>query len=82
MKKLLFIFVSGIAIACTKENVPEPTCQRVYILSDKYRADSTYIQTDSIKPWGLNNIFCGEELAKLAAIKDTTYWCIVANPSK
>src|SRR6188768_3777014 len=68
-------------ISCTKQTIPEPTCQRVYILSDKYRSDSTFIQTDSIWPWGrYNNVFCGEELADLSAIKDTTRPCVVPNP--
>lgn len=80
MKQMFTVTIFLALISCTKQTIPEPSCQRVYILSDKYRADSTYIQTDSIKPWGYNNVFCGEELAKLSAIKDTTYKCVFPNP--
>jgi hypothetical protein len=63
MKKLLFITLIALFISCTKENIKEPTCQRIFMLSDKYSIDTVYLRTDSIFPWGrLHNDFCGEQL--------------------
>lgn len=51
-----------LAAACTKQYVEHPTCQRVYMLSDKYKLDSTYLHTDSLWPWGRhNNAFCNAD---------------------
>jgi hypothetical protein len=60
MKKLSIavLLIAG----CTKLYVEHPPCQRVYMLSDKYTLDTSYIRTDTLWPWGrYNNAFCNSD---------------------
>lgn len=67
MKKIILILLSLVMIlcGCVKETTDQ-NCQQVYELSDKYTRDSVFIRTDTLKPWGDNNIICGKDLMVLS----------------
>lgn len=56
MLKLTIILTAILLLSCSKEYLPD--CQRIYVLVDKYNGDTSYWKTDTLRPWGENNLFC------------------------
>ena len=53
---VLFLF------SCSKSELKQPTCKRVYCLVDKYNRDTVYMRTDTLWPHGrYGNDFCNED---------------------
>lgn len=47
---------------CSKAELPEVNCKRVYYLSDRYTLDTVYLKTDTLWPYGrYHNDFCGSD---------------------
>lgn len=62
MKKLLIILLLA---GCSKVELKQPTCKRVYCLSDRYSYDSVYLKTDTLWPFGrYRNDFCDKDTLK------------------
>lgn len=59
MKKLLVILLLA---GCSKVELKQPTCKRVYCLSDRYSYDSVYLRTDTLWPFGrYHNDYCDSD---------------------
>lgn len=62
---ILFILFIFIFTACSKVELKQPTCKRVYCLSDRYTYDTVYLRTDTLRPFGrYHNDFCGSDTLK------------------
>lgn len=47
--KYLFIILTIVIGSCSKNRLREPTCHFYSLYSDKYKADSTYVRTDTLR---------------------------------
>lgn len=82
MKKLIpsLIIISLLIAGCSKYEPIQPTCKRVYCLSDRYSYDTVYLRTDTLWPFGrYHNEFCGSDTLKFVTLPmlflcaDSTY---------
>ena len=80
MKLLLFLWLLCwlmVMCSCSKTQWEEkPTCQRVFMYSDKYNSDTIYLRTDTLHPFKeYENYLCDLELLKWRNQKPVLQGC-------
>ncbi len=70
--KILFVLF---LFSCSKSELKQPTCKRVYCLVDKYNYNKDYIRTDTLWPFGrYGNDFCNADTLRFVT-QPTVFFC-------